>query len=346
LTRERERPELAGSGDSLLAVDRLSVTFDTDMVTVTPVEDVSFRVGRGEIVALVGESGSGKSVTALTIMGLTRAANARFSGRIVFDTTDLLSASETTLRRYRGARIAMIFQDPMTALDPVYRVGDQVAEQIRTHTAASKRAARLEAVGLLERVGIAHATERSKDYPHEFSGGMRQRVMIAMALACSPELLIADEPTTALDVTIQAQILAILKDLRKTMGMSILFVTHDFGVVAEVADRVLVMYAGQIVEAGTVDDVFYAPQHPYTWGLLGCIPPLSGPRTRRLLAIAGSPPSVIQSASGCRFASRCAYVHSMCTESPDLEARAASAPAHLDRCWLDPAAKRALRPRG
>jgi peptide/nickel transport system ATP-binding protein/oligopeptide transport system ATP-binding protein len=257
---------------------------------------------------------------------------------------ELVRASDAELRRVRGARIAMVFQDPMSALDPVYRVGDQIVEQIRAHDHdISKAAAFDRAVELMERVGIPRARDRARAYPHEFSGGMRQRVMIAMALSCSPELLIADEPTTALDVTIQAQIIDEIQKLRSDTGAGVILVTHDLGVVADIADRIAVMYAGQIVEQGTLDELFYDPQHPYTWGLLGSITRLDRDRPARLPAIPGQPPSLLDVPQGCHFRPRCPHAFDRCVEMPALEARLADAGDHLDRCWLTPDDKRARR---
>ncbi len=268
------------SDAALLDVRDLRVSFATEDGVVRAVDGVSFTVNRGEVVAIVGESGSGKSVTAMTLMGLTRGPNARFEGSAMFDGKELVTASEAELRRVRGAGIAMVFQDPMSSLDPVHRVGHQIVEQIRAHDHdVSKTQAMGRAVELMERVGIPRAAERVRSYPHEFSGGMRQRVMIAMALSCSPKLLIADEPTTALDVTIQAQILDELRQLRDETGAGIILVTHDLGVVADIADRIVVMYSGRVVEQGSLDEIFYDPQHPYTWGLLGSITRLDRDRS-------------------------------------------------------------------
>jgi oligopeptide/dipeptide ABC transporter ATP-binding protein len=321
---------------SLLSVNDLHVSFATEEGTVHAVDGVSFDIEPGEVVAIVGESGSGKSVTAMTLLGLTRSPNARFSGSAVFDDRELLTASERELEGIRGASIAMVFQDPMSSLDPVYRVGDQIVEQIRAHDPDISRAAAYErAVELLGRVGIPRPGERARSFPHEFSGGMRQRVMIAMGLSCSPELLIADEPTTALDVTIQAQILRELGALRSQTGAAIILVTHDLGVVADIADRVLVMYAGRVVEQGTLDELFYDPQHPYTWGLLGSIARLDRDRSRRLPAIPGSPPSLLSPPQGCHFRPRCPHAFGKCVEVPPLNGR--------DRCWLTVEQKRARR---
>jgi peptide/nickel transport system ATP-binding protein len=330
--------------ERLLEVDGLKVEFRTEDGVVQAVDGVSFSVDRGEVLAIVGESGSGKSVTAMTLMGLTRSPNASFAGSARLEGTELVTASDAELRRIRGARIAMVFQDPMSSLDPVYRVGDQIVEQIRAHDhEISKRAALDRAIELMESVGIPRARDRARAYPHEFSGGMRQRVMIAMALSCSPELLIADEPTTALDVTIQAQILEEIHKLRAQTDAGVILVTHDLGVVADIADRIAVMYAGRIVEEGTLDQLFYDPQHPYTWGLLGSIPRLDRKRPERLPAIPGQPPSLIDPPAGCHFRPRCPHAFDRCTEVPALEQRLPEAPGHRDRCWLTLEEKRDKR---
>jgi peptide/nickel transport system ATP-binding protein len=332
------------AGVPLLEVTDLEVSFDTEDGLVRAVDGVSFTVGSGEVVAIVGESGSGKSVTAMTLMGLTRGPNARFSGSAKFEGNELITASEAELQRVRGAAIAMVFQDPMSSLDPVYRIGDQIVEQIRVHDRKVSKAQALDrSIELMERVGIPHASRRARSYPHEFSGGMRQRVMIAMALSCSPRLLIADEPTTALDVTIQAQILEELRQLRAETGAGIILVTHDLGVVADIADRIVVMYSGRVVEQGTLDELFYDPQHPYTWGLLGSITRVDRDRSQRLPAIPGVPPSLLRPPVGCHFRTRCPHAYDRCAEVPELIARLADAPDHLDRCWLEPERKRKLR---
>ncbi len=332
------------AGPPLLEVSDLRVSFATEDGTVHAVDGVSFSVARGEVVAIVGESGSGKSVTAMTLMGLTRGPNSRFEGSATFDGTELVTATEEQLRQVRGAGIAMVFQDPMSSLDPVYRIGSQIVEQIRVHDRDVSKAQALDrAVGLMERVGIPRAAERLRSYPHEFSGGMRQRVMIAMALSCSPQLLIADEPTTALDVTIQAQILDELRQLRTETDAGIILVTHDLGVVADIADRVIVMYAGRVVEQGTLDEIFYDPQHPYTWGLLGSIMRVDADRTQRLPAIPGSPPSLLSPPQGCHFRPRCPHAFAKCTEVPALERRVGGGSGSLDRCFLEPEQKRQLR---
>jgi peptide/nickel transport system ATP-binding protein len=328
----------------LLDVQNLRVSFRTEDGVVQAVDGVSFGIDSREVVAIVGESGSGKSVTAMTLMGLTRGPNTRFEGRALFEGQDVIAASEDDLRKIRGAQIAMVFQDPMSSLDPVYRVGDQIAEQIRVHDKTMSKPAALErAAELMDSVGIPRANDRLRSYPHEFSGGMRQRVMIAMALSCSPKLLIADEPTTALDVTIQAQILDELRTLRSETGAAIILVTHDLGVVADIADRIVVMYAGRVVEQGTLDEIFYDPQHPYTWGLLGSITRVDRDRSQRLPAIPGLPPSLLRPPKGCHFRPRCPHAFDRCIEVPELKARLAEAAAHLDRCWLEPERKRKLR---
>ena len=327
----------------LLSVEDLHVSFATEEGIVRAVDGVSFELAAGEVLAVVGESGSGKSVTAMTLMGLTRSPNARFEGTARFRGTELIEASEDELRQVRGAEIAMIFQDPMTSLNPVQRIGTQIVESIQAHEAVPDAQARERVVELLEKVGIPRARERIDSYPFEFSGGMRQRVMIALALSCDPSVLIADEPTTALDVTIQAQILERIRQLREETNAAVILVTHDLGVVADIADRIAVMYAGRIVEQGTLDDIFYDPQHPYTWGLLGSITRVDRPRPERLPAIAGLPPSLADRPEGCHFRPRCPHEFGKCSEVPPLEARAADAPKHSDRCWLSVEQKRELR---
>ena len=328
---------------ALLEVEDLDVSFRTEEGVVRAVDHVSFSLQRGELLGIVGESGSGKSVTALSLMGLSRGPNASFSGRVMFGDLDLLTAAERQLERVRGRRIAMIFQDPMTALNPVHRVGDQIVEQIREHEGVSRRRALDRAVELLDRVGIPRARDRARAYPHEFSGGMRQRVMIAMALSCSPEILIADEPTTALDVTTQAQILAEIDKLRRDSGVGVILITHDLGVIADVADRVVVMYAGRVVEQGSLADIFYDPRHPYTWGLLGSVPRLDRARPARLPTIPGSPPSLLHPPAGCHFAPRCAWRFEACSGVPELSADDPEHTEHLGRCWLPLGLARARR---
>ena len=331
------------SGEPLLKVEELAVSFTTEEGVVQAVDGVSFDLHAGEVLAVVGESGSGKSVTAMTLMGLTRSPNARFSGTAHYKGTELIGAPEDELRGVRGAEIAMIFQDPMTSLNPVIKIGDQIMEQIQEHQALPEKQARELTIELLERVGIPRARDRVDNYPFEFSGGMRQRVMIALALSCDPAILIADEPTTALDVTIQAQILQRMRDLREETGAAVMLVTHDLGVVADIADRIAVMYAGRIVEEGTLDEIFYDPQHPYTWGLLGSITRVDRPRPERLPAIRGLPPSLSDRPEGCHFRPRCPHEFSKCPEVPPLEARLDGRPAHRDRCWLTADEKRERR---
>ncbi|MGZ4222752.1 MAG: ABC transporter ATP-binding protein [Solirubrobacteraceae bacterium] len=329
--------------ERLLDVDDLHVTFVTEDGLVNAVDGVSFTLDRGEVVAIVGESGSGKSVTAMTLMGLTRSPNARFTGSARLGDRELVTATEDQLQKIRGKEIAMIFQDPISSLSPVQRVGDQIVEQIRAHEKISKAAAMDRTVELMERVGIPRARDRARAYPHEFSGGMRQRVMIAMALSLSPSVLIADEPTTALDVTIQAQILREISQLSEESDSGVIFVTHDLGVVADIADRVIVMYAGRVVEQGTLDEIFYDPQHPYTWGLLGSITRVDREPPHRLPAIPGQPPSLLNAPKGCHFRPRCPHAFERCIEVPPLESRVGDAPEHLDRCWLEVADKRVRR---
>jgi oligopeptide/dipeptide ABC transporter ATP-binding protein len=329
----------------LLSVRDLRVGFVTEGGRLQAVDGVSFDLAAGEVLAIVGESGAGKSVTGQTLIGLTRSPNARIEGSVRLGEEELLGAGDEQLRRVRGERIAMIFQDPMTSFNPVYRVGDQIVEAIRAHRReVSKKEARERTVELLDAVGIPGAARRVDDYPHEFSGGMRQRAMIAMALSLEPEVLVADEPTTALDVTVQAQILALLGRLNRERGLATILITHDLGVVAEVADRVLVMYAGRVVEQGTLDEIFYDPQHPYTWGLLGSLTRLDRPRPERLPQIGGAPPSPIDLPPGCAFRPRCPHAFDRCGELPGLDARLGhEAPQHRDRCWLTPERKRDLR---
>jgi len=330
------------SAAPLLSVEDLRVRFQTEAGQVKAVDGVSFEVRRGEVLAIVGESGSGKSVTAMSLMGLTRGPNAEITGRAMLGETELIGATEDDLRKVRGNSIAMIFQDPMSSLNPVLRVGAQIIEQIQAHRDISDDDARARAIELLETVGIPGAAERVDSYPHEFSGGMRQRAMIAMGLSVEPELLIADEPTTALDVTIQAQIMRVLKRLNDERGLATILITHDLGVVAQIADRVVVMYAGEIIESGTLEQIFYDPQHPYTWGLLGSIMRLDRERTARLAQIKGAPPSLLDPPEGCKFRARCPHAFGKCTEHPELEDRVGDG-VHLDRCWLDTERKRTAR---
>ncbi|MEH3054307.1 MAG: ABC transporter ATP-binding protein [Patulibacter minatonensis] len=321
----------ADPGDDLLVLSGLGVAFGSSRGPIHAVRDVSLRMRRGEVLAVVGESGSGKSVTALTLLGLTRGPFSTITGSATFDGIDLIAAPDKQLRAIRGKRIAMVFQDPMSSLNPVIRIGEQIAEQLRAHESLSKAQARARTIEALGEVGIPRAAERIDSFPHEFSGGMRQRVMIAMALSCGPELLIADEPTTALDVTVQAQILDLILRLRDERGMSVMLVTHDLGVVAETADQVAVMYGGRIVEQAPCEELFADPRHPYAWGLLGSIPPLTGDRPEYLPTIAGTPPSPLALPAGCPFRARCPHEFDACGELPLLEERT---PRHLDRCHL------------
>ena len=316
----------------LLDVQNLSISFRTPRGLLPVVEDVSFQLAESEILAIVGESGSGKSLTALSIMRLITDPNAIITGKILFKGEDILTLKEPAMRRLRGGAMAMIFQDPMTALTPVYTIGAQIVEQIRIHTKLPTWQARLRAESLLAAMGIADAQQISRRFPHQLSGGMRQRVMIAMALSCSPALLIVDEPTTALDVTVQAQILELLLKLRKEFNSSILLITHDMGIVAQTADRVAVMYAGRIAESGATGDIFAHPMHPYTAGLLAAIPQLHGPRINAFSAIPGAPPAPHEKPAGCAFAPRCAFATDQCREErPELEA--ADEPGHTFACW-------------
>jgi oligopeptide/dipeptide ABC transporter ATP-binding protein len=330
--------------EPLLSVEDLRVGFATEGGRVQAVDGVSFDLAPGEVLAIVGESGSGKSVTAQTLIGLTRSPNSRIEGSVRLRGEELIDADDGALRKVRGEQIGMVFQDPMTSFNPVYRVGKQIVEAIRAHRSEiGAGQARQIAVAMLDSVGIPNAAQRVDDYPHEFSGGMRQRAMIAMALALEPDLLIADEPTTALDVTVQAQILALLERLNRESGLATILITHDLGVVAEVADRVLVMYAGRVIEQGTLDEIFYDPQHPYTWGLLGSLTRMDRTRRARLAQISGAPPSLQDLPPGCSFRPRCPHAFGRCAELPALEARLAEAPEHRDRCWLGAEQKRELR---
>jgi peptide/nickel transport system ATP-binding protein len=306
LTRTEDAPVPTGS-DPFLSVRDLYVRFSTEDGIVKAVDGLSFDLERGRTLGIVGESGSGKSVTNLAVLGLHNPRATEISGEIVLDGQELVGARERTLEALRGNKMAMIFQDPLTALSPYYTVGRQIAEPYRKHLGVSKREAHLRAIEMLEKVGIPQPKIRVNDYPHQFSGGMRQRAMIAMALVCNPELLIADEPTTALDVTVQAQILDLLKDLQQEFGSAIIMITHDLGVVANVSDDILVMYAGRAVERGSVREVLRAPQHPYTWGLLSSMPRLSSDVDEALSPIPGTPPSLLNPPPGCPFHPRCAF---------------------------------------
>jgi peptide/nickel transport system ATP-binding protein len=319
----------------LLEVDDLRVIFDTEDGLVHAVDGISYSVDTGKTLGIVGESGSGKSVSSLTTLGLTRAGNTRIEGRITFAGQELLSMPASELRRIRGNDIAMIFQDPLSSLHPFYKVGWQLVEAMRSHRDISKAAGWTRAAELLELVGIPDPKKRVDQYPHEFSGGMRQRAMIAMALANEPKLLIADEPTTALDVTVQAQILALLDDLQRRLGMAIIIITHDLGVVAETADDIAVMYAGRVVERGPTSQIFGSPQHPYTWGLLKSIPRLDTARDEELVPISGRPPSLIHRPSGCFFHPRCPYARDAHRRIDPTLTRVPDEPGHDVACLLE-----------
>ena len=326
--------------EPLLDVSGLSVTFATEAGALTAVQDVSFTVQPGEIVSVVGESGSGKTLSLLSVMGLHDARNTTVGGTVTFRGQSLLGLKERQMRRLRGNEIAFISQDPMTALTPVLSIGAQIVEQIRAHERIGARAAWDRAVALLTEVGIFAPDDTARRFPHQLSGGMRQRAVIAMALSCNPSLLIADEPTTALDTTVQAQVLDLLRKLRRDHGSAIVLITHDMGVVAEMADRVVVMYAGRVVESGTAADVFNAPMHPYTWGLLGSIPPLTGQRPARLPSILGAPPMVGQVPEGCAFAPRCPARMAVCGTEPPARRDG----DHMALCHLTADQRIAARP--
>jgi peptide/nickel transport system ATP-binding protein len=326
----------------LLEVEDLKVHFETEDGVVKAVDGISYSVDRGQTLGIVGESGSGKSVSSLTVMGLSRSRNARISGTVRFDGKDLLSASDEEIRSIRGNDVAMIFQDPLSSLHPFFKVGAQIAEAVRAHRDVSKAQAWDRAVEMLDRVGIPEPRRRAEAYPHEFSGGMRQRAMIAMALANDPKLLIADEPTTALDVTVQAQILELIERLQSEFDTAVVVITHDLGVVAEMADEIAVMYAGRIVERAPAETIFAAPEHPYTWGLLSSIPRLDTPRGEELVPIPGRPPSLINLPGGCSFHPRCAYAEpSHKTIEPTLDPVPGSKD-HLVACLLAPQTRRQL----
>jgi peptide/nickel transport system ATP-binding protein len=337
-------PESAPEAKAFLSVRDLRVHFPTDDGLVKAVDGISFDVERGSILGIVGESGSGKSVTSQAILGLHTGTKAKLSGEIWFDDKNLLAASEREMRALRGAEIAVIFQDPLSALHPFYTVGAQISEAYLVHNKVSHSQARKVTIEMLDRVGIPNPASRYDDYPHHFSGGMRQRAMIAMALVCSPKLLIADEPTTALDVTVQAQILELMKDLAKELDSAVILITHDLGVVAETCDSVVVMYGGQCVEKGTVDQLFYEPEMPYTWGLVSSMPRLDRTRQARLTPIGGQPPSLIHVPRGCVFNPRCRFVERVpgnrcTTEHPEL---VETTKAHEVRCHIPPVERRQI----
>jgi len=328
--------------EPLLRVEDLRVEFSTEDGIVHAVDGITYEVAPGRTLGIVGESGSGKTVASLTTLGLTRTQGARVSGRILFEGRDLVALSEAKLRAIRGNDIAMVFQDPLSSLHPFFKVGAQLIEALRAHREVSKQQARARAIELLGLVGIPDPRRRVDEYPHEFSGGMRQRAMIAMALANEPKLLIADEPTTALDVTVQAQILALLERLQRELGMAIVIITHDLGVVAEMADDIAVMYAGRIVETASAELIFGGPEHPYTWGLLRSIPTLDGSREADLVPIPGTPPSLIQRPSGCHFHPRCPYAQpSHARIDPQLRP-VPDQPSHHVACLLEVDVRRRL----
>jgi len=325
---------------ALLEIHDLRVRFETRDGVVHAVDGVSLSVERGRTLGVVGESGSGKSVTALTVMGLTRLPNATIEGQVLLDGVDLLSLPVAELRRVRGKRVAMIFQDPLSSLHPLYKIGWQIIEAIQAHERVSERAARARALEALTEVGIPNAADRLSSYPHELSGGMRQRVMIAMALVLDPEILIADEPTTALDVTVQAQILDLVRALQSEHGTAVVLITHDLGVVAETADEVAVMYAGRVAELGPLTGVLDTPEHPYTWGLLQSLQSAETTRDEPLPPIEGTPPSLISVPSGCPFHPRCPYVLPVCPrEEPAL---LPTRPGHTVACHLPVATRRGV----
>ncbi|GBF10249.1 ABC transporter ATP-binding protein [Tepidibacillus sp. HK-1] len=316
----------------LLQVKQLITNFYTEDGVFSAVNDVSFSLKPGETLGIVGESGSGKSVTSLSIMGLIPKSNGKVEGSILYNGEELTNLSEKQMRKLRGNEIAMIFQEPMTSLNPVFTIGNQMVESIRLHTSLSKKEAKKKAIDMLKRVGIPRAEEIMNEYPHQLSGGMRQRVMIAMAMSCTPSILIADEPTTALDVTIQAQILDLMRNLKKDSNTSILLITHDLGVVAEMCDRVIVMYAGKIVEEADVRTIFHYPNHPYTKGLIQSTPQLNETK-QRLYSIPGNVPSIKEMPSGCTFAPRCEYATDQCLHQvPELKDVGTN---HKSRCWLN-----------
>lgn len=318
--------------EKLLEIKDEKLSFFTPAGEVKALNGVSFSMNEGEVLGIVGESGSGKSVTAYSIMGLTAYPGKLIGGTIYFNGHQIEKMSEKEMRKIRGNEVSIIFQDPMTSLNPVYTIGNQITEVIRLHTGKSKKEAYDRAKELLELVGINEPTKRLKQYPHELSGGMRQRVMIAIALACEPKLLIADEPTTALDVTIQAQILELMQELRQKLGMSIIMITHDLGVVASMCERIAVMYAGHIVEYGTADEIFYEPKHEYTKGLINSIPKLSAQEIERLVPIEGQPVDLLNPPAGCPFAPRCANCMKICLR--EMPPKTELSDTHYSHCWL------------
>lgn len=320
------------SDKPVLQVEDLKVSFFTPAGEVKAVGGISYELKNGEVMGIVGESGSGKSVEAFSIMGLLQSPGKVIGGKIIMDGENILEYNSTQMANFRGNRVSMIFQNPMTSLNPVYTVGNQLVEAVLAHKKISTAQAKEKAINMLEMVGINNAEKRMTQYPHEFSGGMRQRVMIAMGLICEPRLLIADEPTTALDVTIQAQILELMKKLQAETGMAIIFITHNLGVVAEICDKVSVMYAGEIIEYGPVEDIFYNPKHPYTMGLLRSMPRVDADEYERLIPIEGSPVDMLEPPKGCHFAPRCEHCMDICLKhSP---AYTDITPTHKAACWL------------
>lgn len=319
--------------EEVLSVKHLNTSFYTHLGEVQAIRDVSFHVSKGEIIGIVGESGSGKSVTSLSVMGLLAYPGKVKSGEILFHGENLVKKSKAKMRRVRGDQIAMIFQDPMTSLNPLYTVGNQIVEAITEHQRLSKQEAKKKAVEMLRLVGIPSPEKRADCFPHEFSGGMRQRAMIAMALSCEPELLIADEPTTALDVTIQAQVLELMKELNQRLGTATILITHNLGCASSTCSRIMVMYGGQIMEEGTTEEIFYEPRHPYTMGLLNSVPKATGSAAKeRLVPILGTPPDMLHPPKGCPFYPRCEFAMKACSseEAPFFE----SSPTHKAKCWL------------
>jgi oligopeptide transport system ATP-binding protein len=332
--------------ERILEIENLQVSFDTYAGEVQAVRGISFHLNKAEAIAIVGESGCGKSVTAQAIMKLIPMPPGRFkNGKVIFSGQDITKFSDKQMEAVRGSEMGMIFQDPMTSLNPTMHIGKQIAEGLRKHQHLSKQQAHEKAVEMLKLVGIPNPEKRVNQYPHEFSGGMRQRAMIAIALACKPKLLIADEPTTALDVTIQAQILDLMKELKSKLDTSIILITHDLGVVAGMAERIIVMYAGKIVESGTVDEIFYNPKHPYTWGLLKSVPRLDAENKEELIPIIGTPPDLFAPPVGCAFAARCVYSMEVCYECQPEET--VDENGHLVSCFLQhPLSEKVERPAG
>ena len=340
---DHDTPATSPTGGSFLEVRDLRVHFPTDDGLVKSVDGLSFAIDRGKTLGIVGESGSGKSVTSMAVMGLHKRDSARISGQILLDGKDLVPSSSEEVRRMRGKRMAMIFQDPLSAMHPYYTVGNQIIEAYQVHNDVSNKKARAHAIEMLDRVGIPEPDRRVDAYPHQYSGGMRQRAMIAMALSCDPDLLIADEPTTALDVTVQAQILDLIRDLQREFNSAVIIITHDLGVVAELADDILVMYAGRAIEYGTAEQIFNEPEHPYAWGLLGSMPRFDRDRSDRLLPIPGTPPSLINVPQGCAFNPRCRFEANTDglaqRERPEL---VDNGKGHLVACHMSPAQRQQI----